>query len=307
MLYKALVTLLLSIGLFFVYSHFYGDTMKNINNKWQRRPQNTLNNRKEAITGKKLSRIEKFKADAENALRASNSKLTWEQYQIITVLCVIVGIIIGLLLKNVLLSIIMAGAMAYVPFAFLMIKKHLYSMSLNEQLQEALSTINTAYMNNDDINNAVANNLHRIPQPINTIFSDFVTANTFIDSNISRNITAMREKLNNRFWHEWCDYLILAQTDREMRYVLMPIVEEMSTVKNMQEELKTAMFQIYREFALIAGIVVLSVPGFRLLNHTWYVYLTETMPGKIVVAIAYLVTFLSLVRVIKVNQPMNDL
>ncbi|MEQ2800133.1 hypothetical protein AAAU47_01630, partial [Hominilimicola fabiformis] len=263
--------------------------------------------RKEIITGKKLSKFEKFKANAEEVLRLSNTKMTWEQFELLDVLCIAVGVVIGLIFNNVILSVIMGGIMAYMPLVVLKMKQHKYSVYLNEQLQSALNTVTTAYLKNDDINLAVKENLHRIDEPLNTIFREFIAMNTFIDSDIVKNIKIMKEKINNGYFHEWCDYLMLSQKDRNMKYVLLTIVSEISEAKNMQQELNTAMFNIYKEFAMVAGLVIFIVPGVKLLNTDWYGYLVNTGVGKFVVALSYLVTFLSFIHVVKVTQPTNEM
>lgn len=43
--------------------------------------------------------------------------------------------------------------------------------------------------------------------------------------------------------------------------VLLTIVSEISEAKNMQQELNTAMFNIYKEFAMVARLVIFIVPG----------------------------------------------
>ena len=233
--------------------------------------------------------------------------MTWEQFELLDVLCIAVGVVIGLIFNNVILSVIMGGIMAYMPLVVLKMKQHKYSVYLNEQLQSALNTVTTAYLKNDDINLAVKENLHRIDEPLNTIFREFIAMNTFIDSDIVKNIKIMKEKINNGYFQEWCDYLMLSQKDRNMKYVLLTIVSEISEAKNMQQELNTAMFNIYKEFAMVAGLVILSVPGIKLLNADWYGYLVNTGVGKFVVALSYLVTFLSFIHVVKVIQPTNEM
>ena len=234
-------------------------------------------------------------------------KMTWEQFELLDVLCIAVGVVIGLIFNNIILSVIMGGIMAYMPLVVLKMKQHKYSVYLNEQLQSALNTVTTAYLKNDDINLAVKENLHRIDEPLNTIFREFIAMNTFIDSDIVKNIKIMKEKINNGYFREWCDYLMLSQKDRNMKYVLLTIVSEISEAKNMQQELNTAMFNIYKEFAMVAGLVILSVPGIKLLNADWYGYLVNTGVGKFVVALSYLVTFLSFIHVVKVIQPTNEM
>ena len=43
---------------------------------------------------------------------------------------------------------------------------------------------------------------------------------------------------------------MLSQKDRNMKYVLLTIVSEISEAKNMQQELNTAMFNICKELAM---------------------------------------------------------
>lgn len=306
--YRLITVVLLFFGLFFIFGAIFHDKSFT-SNKWKEKqsPQVTLNMRKELITGKKLSRLDRFKADAEETLKLANTKITWEQFKVIDVLCVVVGIMIGMLFKNPILSVVMGGIMAYMPLVFLKMKQHKYSIFLNEQLQSALNTVTTAYIKNDDINLAVKENLHRIDEPLCTIFSEFVASNTFIDANIVKNIKILKEKINNSYFREWCDYLILSQQDRNMKYVLLNIVSEISEAKNMQQELNTAMFSIYKEFGMIAGLVVVALPIMKVLNSDWYGYLVNTTVGRIVVAMAYLVTFLSFLHVVKVVQPSNEM
>ena len=307
-LFRVLTVVFIFFGLYLICRAIFGD--KSIkSNKWKQKqsPQAILNARKEIITGKKLSKFEKFKANAEEVLRLSNTKMTWEQFELLDVLCIAVGVVIGLIFNNVILSVIMGGIMAYMPLVVLKMKQHKYSVYLNEQLQSALNTVTTAYLKNDDINLAVKENLHRIDEPLNTIFREFIAMNTFIDSDIVKNIKIMKEKINNGYFHEWCDYLMLSQKDRNMKYVLLTIVSEISEAKNMQQELNTAMFNIYKEFAMVAGLVIFIVPGVKLLNTDWYGYLVNTGVGKFVVALSYLVTFLSFIHVVKVTQPTNEM
>ena len=299
-LFRVLTVVFIFFGLYFICRAIFGD-------KSIKSPQAILNARKEIITGKKLSKFEKFKANAEEVLRLSNTKMTWEQFELLDVLCIAVGVVIGLIFNNVILSVIMGGIMAYMPLVVLKMKQHKYSVYLNEQLQSALNTVTTAYLKNDDINLAVKENLHRIDEPLNTIFREFIAMNTFIDSDIVKNIKIMKEKINNGYFHEWCDYLMLSQKDRNMKYVLLTIVSEISEAKNMQQELNTAMFNIYKEFAMVAGLVIFIVPGVKLLNTDWYGYLVNTGVGKFVVALSYLVTSLSFIHVVKVTQPTNEM
>ncbi len=306
MIYRLLIAVFIFLGIYFILQFFEKGREMKIN-KWRNIPKTSSNARQEIITGKKISRIDKFKAEAEEALRLSNMKLSWEQFEGVLAVFAAVGVVIGAVLHNVLLCIVLGVIMVYLPVIILKLKQYRYSMYISDQLQSALNTVTTSYLKNDDINIAVKENLHRIDEPLNIIFREFVASNMFINSDIVRNIKLMRERIDNHFFHEWCDSLILCQSDRNVKYVLPTIIEEMSDVKNIQEEANTMMFQIYKEFGLVAGMVMANIPFMKLLNGDWFTYLTQTLPGKIIVVIAFVVIFLSFVYVVKINKPISDL
>ncbi len=304
--YRLLTAVFIFLGVYFTLK-FVNNGREIKPNKWRKVSNASINVRKELLAGKKVSRLEKMKADAEDTLRTSNAKLTWEQFEGVIILFAAIGVVIGVILHNILLCFVLGAMMSYIPVILLKLKQYRYSVYINEQLQSALNTVTTAYLKNDDINIAVKENLHRIDEPLNTIFREFVAANIFIDSDIVRNIRSMRSRIDNHFWYEWCDSLILCQSDRNVKYVLPTIVEEMSDVRNLQEEGNTLMMQIYKEFGLVAGMVVANIPFMKLLNSDWYGYLTHTLPGKIIVVITFIVIFISLGYVVKVNKPLSDL
>lgn len=305
-LYRVIIGIFIFLGLYFT-GQFIMNGREIKPNKWRNIPQTSVNARKELITGKKLSGFDKFKAEAEDALRLSNTKLTWEQFEGVLIVFTIIGVVIGIILHNILLCVVLGGIMTYVPVIIMKLKQYKYSMYINDQLQSAMNTVTTAYLKNDDINIAVKENLNRIDEPLNAIFREFVASNMFIDSDIVRNIRFMRSRVNNHFFHEWCDALILCQSDRNVKYMLPTIIEEMSDVKNIQEEANTVMMQIYKEFGLVAGMVIANIPFMKLLNSDWFTYLTQTFPGKFIVIITFIVIFISLIYVVKVNKPVSDL
>lgn len=305
-LYRVIIGIFIFLGLYFT-GQFIMNGREIKPNKWRNIPQTSVNARKELITGKKLSGFDKFKAEAEDALRLSNTKLTWEQFEGVLIVFAIIGVVIGVILHNILLCVVLGGIMTYVPVIIMKLKQYKYSMYINDQLQSAMNTVTTAYLKNDDINIAVKENLNRIDEPLNAIFREFVASNMFIDSDMVRNIKYMRSRVNNHFFHEWCDALILCQSDRNVKYVLPTIIEEMSDVKNIQEEANTVMMQIYKEFGLVAGMVIANIPFMKLLNSDWFTYLTQTFPGKFIVIITFIVIFISLIYVVKVNKPVSDL
>ena len=74
--YRLLTAVFIFLGVYFTLK-FVNNGREIKPNKWRKVSNASINVRKELLAGKKVSRLEKMKADAEDTLRTSNAKLTW--------------------------------------------------------------------------------------------------------------------------------------------------------------------------------------------------------------------------------------
>lgn len=272
---------------------------------WKSIEKKKADERIENLTGKKQNFYTKFKIQAEEVLKLSNSKLTYTHFLYLTAASSVVGIVIGFLFHNPLLSIILGVAFLLLPLEVMRIKLTSYKQYENEQLQSTLGVITNSYLQCDDIVKAVKDNLNGIEQPLHSIFNEFVTLNSFVEVNTVKNLYRLKSKLNNQQAKEWVDILILCQDNKDQKYTLPAIVQQMSDLKAIQEAANTMMYKIYKEFCIIAGLTIAVIPGLKLLNKEWYDILVGTVGGKCVVAVAFLIVIISAIRVIKVNKPVE--
>jgi hypothetical protein len=170
-----------------------------------------------------------------------------------------------------------------------------------------LSLVTNSYLQNEDIVKAINDNIHRIYPPFHDIFEQFLIELRFADSSISNALIRMKSKFKHRYFAEWCDVLIQCQNDRELKYVLPPIVESLNDAKKMQIELDTVMRMVWRDYIIIALIAVAQIPMIRMMNADWYRLLTETLGGKVAVVILFLSVFVSAFIVTRINKPIDDL
>lgn len=301
------VTLLIAAGLYLICSHILGKKQRFQLKNMQEIHVDSSNKKRMEIAGETLNLYQRFKRASIAALELSNSNLTYSQYLKVAIGFAGAGVAVGFLLNNILLSGILAAGFLFIPLLVLYIKQAGYTVHLNKQVQSALSMITNSYMQSDNIIRAVKENITRLEDPLASIFSEFLAANTFIDANITKNIRDMKSKVDNNFFAEWCDTLVLCQNDRELKYILPTIVQKMSDVQEMQEELNTMMYSIYKEYIMITAMVLLQIPFMRLLNVEWYYLLTHTVIGKIIVALIFLVALGGTAYVIKVNKPVSNL
>lgn len=307
MFYRIVIFLLFCVGFYFFINPQKDDSLVLKRQSLAQNTKNALISKRQRIIGKKTNVFEKFKILSEEMLKSSRSDMTFEKYIRISLLFSLCGIIIGVLVNNILLSVVLAVGMLFVPFEYLAVKQTAYTQIINEQTETALSLITNSYLQSGDIIQAVKENLHRTEPPFYNLFAEFIAEKTFVDSNICRNIRKLKSKVDNSFFNEWCDTLILCQQDRELMYVLPTIVEKMSDIKQIQEELNTQMYNIYKDHISVTLVVAANIPLMRFLNAEWCRLLTGTLAGQIIVAVTFAVIFIATAYVVKVNKPVSIL
>ncbi len=261
--------------------------------------------KRDRILPKKLNYLQKRKAEAIEVLKQGNSNMDYNSYLKLVAVCAIIGFILGLLFNNILMSIILSIGLTYAPIQYLKFKQIGYVVSLNDQIESALSIITNSYIQNNDIIRAVRENIERIEAPLKSILKDFLVDTKFIDANLNKAILKMKSKVRNGFFEQWCDHLIMSQKDRELKATLIPIMEEMSDTKKMQAELDTMMFKIYKDYISVVAVVILSIPLMKLINEQWFVFLVDTVPGKALMAITSVIILWATAYVIKTNKPIS--
>lgn len=298
------VFLVLNIGFFTL---IFSNSRIYKSKKWEEIAREITENKKLQIKDKELNRYEKFRLKSTEVLKLSNTKLSFNSYLKCIGLFSITGIIFGLMLNNLILSIVLAVGMAFLPFWYLQLKKTSYEGHLNEQIETVLGIITNSYMTCDDITTAIKNNIEQIEMPMQAVFLDFITSKTFIDNSNIKNIRRMKEKVENEFFKEWCDVLMLCQDDRQHKQSLSPIVKKMADVRQISEELSTIMYAIYKDHISVTFVVLANIPLMQFLNKDWYILLTKTLIGQIIVALTFVVVFFATYYVIKVNKPIGNI
>ena len=302
----------MSIAVFFIlnigfFTLIFSNSRIYKSKKWEEIAREITENKKLQIKDKELNRYEKFRLKSTEVLKLSNTKLSFNSYLNCIGLFSIIGIIFGLMLNNLILSIVLAVGMAFLPFWYLQLKKTSYEGHLNEQIETVLGIITNSYMTCDDITTAIKNNIEQIEMPMQAVFLDFITSKTFIDNSNIKNIRRMKEKVENEFLKEWCDVLMLCQDDRQHKQSLSPIVKKMADVRQISEELSTIMYAIYKDHISVTFVVLANIPLMQFLNKDWYILLTKTLIGQIIVALTFIVVFFATYYVIKVNKPIGNI
>ena len=223
----------------------------------------------------------------------------------ISVVLMIVGCMVAVIIDNLFLIPVLAVTFAMIPFAYLKKTISLYEKHVKEDLETALSIITTSYVRNDNIINAVRENIRYLKPPIKGIFESFLAETSSITPDIKVAILHLKEKISDSIFEEWCDVLLSCQNDRTLKDTLMPVVSKLTDVRLVNNSLKTMLDNARREYYTMVVMVVANIPILYLINKDWYNALMNTTLGKIVLAICALVIFITAMRLNKITKPVE--
>lgn len=296
--------LLASAGIFFL----LGLTPKQINDD-----VSVLFEKKETLTDKsKRSRGRKRKSRILSELEKIKRTLTdtgkGAQFGVacaVSLVIIIAGCVIAMAIDNPFLIPVLAVAFAMIPFAYLKRTIRIYDTQLKDELEAALSIVTTSYIRCENIATAVEENIGEMKPPVSGIFETFLNEMTVISPDIVGAIYHLREKVRNTVFEEWCDTLILCQSDRTLKDTLMPVVSKLTDIRLVNNSLKTMLSENRREYYVMVLLVIGNIPLLRLINIDWYNALMYSTIGKLVLAVCGVVVLITLLRMLKITRPIE--
>ncbi|MCQ2770640.1 MAG: hypothetical protein MJ236_02440 [Clostridia bacterium] len=223
----------------------------------------------------------------------------------ISLILLLDGSILGVIFDNMFLSPILSVALAIIPFWYLSHNLAIYDMQVKDEIETALSVITSSYILNNDIVEAVEENIKYIRPPVRDIFSSFLNEVKFISPDIKQAIRQLKEKIDDKTFIEYCDTLILCQDNSNLRFSLMSIVSKYTDLRVINSELESKMKANRKEFYLMVLIVLSNIPLLKILNEEWFNALVNTTIGKVVLGITALVIFITTLLCQKFTKPIE--
>lgn len=264
--------------------------------------------RDKALTARGKKKTRKAVVEIQRIKTALEDTGKGKQFSValaISVVLMIVGCMVAVIIDNLFLIPVLAVTFAMIPFAYLKKTISLYEKHVKEDLETALSIITTSYVRNDNIINAVKENIRYLKPPIKGIFESFLAETSSITPDIKVAILHLKEKISDSIFEEWCDVLLSCQNDRTLKDTLMPVVSKLTDVRLVNNSLKTMLDNARREYYTMVVMVVANIPILYIINKDWYNALMNTMLGKVVLAICALVIFITAMRLNKITKPVE--
>ena len=269
-------------------------------------PKQTLSDKVLIAQGRKKSRrITKEIMHIKDALDATDNSKQFTIACVASIVMIVVGCILAVVIDNFFLIPVFAVAFACLPFFYVKSTLSAYDKHVKEDMETALSIITTSYIRSDDIVGAVNENITYLKPPIKEIFQSFIGDTTMISSDIKDALRNLKSKIDNAIYEEWCDTLIACQDDRTLKDTLLPIVAKLTDVRIVNNELKTVLEEVRKEYWMMVCLVIGNIPILYMLNYSWFEALMCTLPGKIVLAICGTVILVTAMLMMKYTRPIE--
>ena len=124
-----------------------------------------------------------------------------------------------------------------------------------------------------------------------------------MSSDLRGALRRMEWQVRNGYFSQWVDALVLAQEDRQLKYVTVSVVRSFYDALQVQQESEAAMFAVWRDYFLVL-ILIFSVPlVFRFLLAEAYATMTTSLLGQGMLLLLLAAVAFSVIRALKLNRP----
>jgi hypothetical protein len=198
---------------------------------------------------------------------------------------------------------VMVGVLGMLsPLLYLNFRLTRVKSANKQKLLSSMMLLSNSYIVTEDLLKTIGDNIDLLEHP--APFRDFLTYVSLIDGNVKTGLRRMEYQVDNPYFSQWVNALIMSQDDRNMKYVTMSVVDAMVEVHQAQMESDTAMYAIWREYLTVLTLIF-SVPViFRLLMKPAYLVLVTTLPGQVLLLLLLATVVFSLIKAVKLNRPL---
>lgn len=297
--------LCMAVGLFVIFRIDIKGFLEDLSKPLARKKPTMRRLIKQATSKKKLKGIRLIVAETRDVLELTGRSEKFSYLTIISLVCMVIGVMVALSLNNYIMLPIMAVGFSLIPFWYILFTANSFRKNLNNELETALSVITTSYLRSEDIITAIEENVHYLHPPMVQLFEGFLAKSKLINSNIKSALLSMQGKLHNEVFDEWIDAIIACQEDKTLKATLIPIVSKLSDMRIVTSELEYLIYEPMKEFITMALLLIGNIPLLYFLNRDWYNTLMETMVGKVILAVCAVVLFVGTAAVIRLSRPIE--
>lgn len=257
------------------------------------------------ITGKPKGKLAATVDNAKEMLKAAGMGGQIDTYKWAAVILAVLGMLFGLTLNNFPAALVLAAGLGCAPLIVIRIRTGDYIRNLNEKLESAMGTVTNSYIASGDIIGSVESSLRLLPSPLDGVFRQFYAETQLIDSDVVKALRRMRERIDNRYWRDWCGMLVQCQHDKQLRYALPEIVGRLGEMRRIQMETDTTIRKQISDYIITVMIVLGAIPLMGAMMPDWYTMLTTSAAGKITLAVVLAAILATAIWVARLYRPVE--
>lgn len=303
MIAQILCALFITAGLFYLFKVRPSDMTTKLAKPLERRRNEMKRIRR--ITGKPKGKLAATADNAKEMLSAAGMGGQITSYRWAAVILALLGLLLGLALNNIPAALVLAVGLGCSPLIVIRIRTGDYVRSLNERLERAMGTVTNSYVASGDLIGAVQSSLRLLPAPLDGMFRQFYAETQLVDSDVVKALHRLRERIDNRYWRDWCDVLVQCQRDRQLRFALSGIVARLGEMRRVQTETDTTIRKQLGDYIVTVMIVLGAIPLMGAMMPDWYDMLTTTLAGKLTLAVVLAAILATAVWVARLYRPVE--
>lgn len=191
---------------------------------------------------------------------------------------------------------------AFAPQVYLQVRLSAHRGSFMDKLHASMMILSNSYIVTEDFIRSVQDNIAVLEYPVP--FKNFLLYVSLLDGSVKTGLRRMERQVNNMYFSQWIDALVLAQDDRSMKYVTMSVVDTIGDLRQAQRESDTAMYSIWREYFTVLILIFAAPLIFKMLMPQAYIVLVTSLPGQILLVLLIGAVVFSVVKAVKLNRPL---
>ena len=206
-------------------------------------------------------------------LNKVNYNLNINEIKIILVILSIAGIFLGILLKNMYISIAMLIIFPLYYLEYLNFTKNQVAIRIEKQIIKYSELIKNSYLANHDIRRAIKENMNRFAEPIKSLFEEFIREVEIYNYYPKEAILNMNKKIETPSLKKLTEQLALCEEDRRFDNSLQAttmLLNDRKSFLTMWEYKSKNMIQIFiTTIALMNALILLMLFGYGDIGKTF--------------------------------------
>ncbi|MFT9075962.1 hypothetical protein [Ethanoligenens sp.] len=243
--------------------------------------------------------------EAREILKDTYREKDYENYKRLSVRMMIAGAIIGLCFLNPFLSIALALFGLFLPIFMIHLTAASFRTQFAGEMYTCMSVISTGCQRKFDLVNAAEENVGTMNEPMKSHWEAFLRDFKNFDNNVSNGIRKLRKKINDPVWQEWCDDLLLCQTDPTRKFLLSGAVKKAIQQSRVRMMLDSILDEPIFQAVGVMLIAIASIPICGFFYPDWGYLLMHSWQGKLSIAIIVLACLYLAFKAVHASRPID--